>query len=258
MRGKSRLIVWAYHRFNASDQCVESTLDRSLKLRLHLNIWVDFNIYCWGLYEYYLANYFKQRVRTDTVFLDVGAYIGQYALLAARQASRGRVFAFEPHPESARRAKEIARQNHLLDLQVINKAVGESVGTIPFYIARQPFQSSAVASHTVYQRTVEVPVTTLDTFCTEQGITHVDMIKIDVEEAENEVIRGAARLIKRARPLIIIEIGKKSLAAGEPESLRYLSTMGYNYFTLRRDQLRPLLGPIIPGTNVIAIPGSSL
>lgn len=196
----------------------------------------------------------KQQVRPDTVFLDVGAYIGQYALLAAHHAPRGDIFAFEPHEESARRATEIAIQNHLPHLKVINIAVGESIGTIPFYVARQPFQSSAVATHTIYQRTVEVPVTTLDKFCTEQGITRVDIIKIDVEEAENEVIRGASRLIERTRPLIIIEIGKKALAAGEPESLRYLRTLGYSFFTLRRDQLRPLLGPITPGTNVIAIP----
>lgn len=64
MRGKSRLITWAYHRFNASSQYVESTLDRSLKLGLHLNIWVDFNIYCWGLYEYHLANYIEATSET--------------------------------------------------------------------------------------------------------------------------------------------------------------------------------------------------
>ena len=79
-------------------------------------------------------------------------------------------------------------------------------------------------------------------------------VKLDVEEAENEVIRGAVALLKRSRPLIFIEIGKKALAEREPESLRFLRSIGYTFFTLRRHRLQPLSGQFAPGTNVTAIP----
>jgi FkbM family methyltransferase len=233
---------------------VTSRLDHTLKINLKLAVWVDFNIYCLGLYEHYLANFFKKQLKPGTVFIDVGAYIGQYALLAARDAHRGQVYAFEPHPESVQRLKAAVADNLLGNLRVIDRAVGNQVGTVTFYISNQPFMSSTVASHTAYQRAIDVPMTTLDTFCGENGVAHVDIVKIDVEETELAVVQGALTLLEESHPLVIMEIGERSLQEDEPEVLRYLKALRYQFFTLKRNHLMPLSNQISGTSNLIAIP----
>jgi len=253
-RGKWRLVLWAFKYLEVPDMVVDSTLDHALKVRLQLRTWVDFNIYCLGLYEHYLATYFKNRLQADTVFLDVGAYIGQYSLLEACTALKGQVYAFEPHPESAKRLREAATENHLPNIEVVQVAVGEHSGSTTFDLAKQPFQSSVVASHAEHRPTVMVPITSLDQFRAEKELARVDIVKVDVEEAEDAVIRGARTLLQDALPLVIIAIGGGSTRAMDSESIRQLKSLGYDCFTLVRTRILPLPNRILPSTNVIAIP----
>lgn len=100
-RGLYRLALWLYQRCSIPDIEVETLLDGTLQMKLQLKTWVDYNIYCLGLYEAPLARFFIRSLRPDSVVLDIGAYIGQYTLLAAKYASAGRVIALEPHPNFA-------------------------------------------------------------------------------------------------------------------------------------------------------------
>lgn len=254
MRGKWRLVTWAYQNLKIPDAHILSKLDGTICLTLHLNIWVDFNIYCLGLYEYYLANFFKKNINKDMIFLDIGSYIGQYALLAAHNAPQGKIFAFEPNHETAQRLKDNINRNHFSNIEVITKAVGDYDGYSKFYIPQQPFNSSIAAEHAISKNKVMVPITRLDTFYEEQNLTHVDIIKIDVEGAEDSVISGASSLIASTKPMIIIEIGKKSASAGRSEALGFLKTLGYKFFKFERARLLPFMGPLHATIDIIAIP----
>ena len=125
MRGKWRMVTWAYQNMKIPDARIQASLDGTISLTLHLNIWIDFNIYCLGMYEFYLANFVKNNMIKETIFIDIGSYIGQYALLAARNAPQGKIFAFEPNQESAQRLKDNIIQNHFSNIEAITKAVGD-------------------------------------------------------------------------------------------------------------------------------------
>jgi FkbM family methyltransferase len=253
-RGKFKLVLHAYQRLSIPDVEVGALLDQRLRVQLRLKIWVDFNIYCIGLYEHYLAAFFKRQLTPDTVFVDVGAYIGQYALLAAHHAPKGLTYAFEPLNESANRLRRSVETNHLPNLRVVEQAVGEHAGSVTFYVSSQPSMSSVFASHTPFNRAMTVAATTLDTFWAENRPQKIDIIKIDAEEAEDQVIRGGLETLRRFAPLLIMEV-----SANQPgQSIKLLGSLGYNFFALNRKRLSALTRGIDGNGNVIAIPSRNL
>ncbi len=251
MKGKWRLTTRIYHSLDIPPMMVESMLDKTLKVSLRLDIWVDFNIYCFGLYEYYLAQFFMRQLKPDTSFIDVGAYLGQYSLLAARDAPDGQAYAFEPNRASAERLTANVRKNGFSNIHVIENAVGDRSGLANFYIATQPFQSSVVSSHADHEQVARVPLCTLDEFYEERALSRVDIIKIDVEEAEDDVIAGAGALLKSFRPLVLVEIGRASATRGHSKALELLEGLGYRFFVLDRKRLVPFPGHFRPGIVVI-------
>jgi len=230
-RGKYRLAVWAYGHLPIPDISVEAAMDRTISIRLHLKTWVDFNMYHVGLYEHYLARFFLGQIRPDTVFLDVGAYIGQYTLLAAKYAPLGQVFAFEPHAASARRLQEAVERNGFARVRVFTQAVGKIDGETDFYWTPDASTSSLQKRSSECHR---VPVTTLDAFCEAQRLDHADLIKIDVEGAEHHVLEGARAVLEHYRPMVIVEI--------QPPARAYdmLQEAGYRLFRLHHGRLLPL------------------
>jgi len=253
-RGKMRLIDWTFRHLSIPPLLVEAKLDQSITMSVNLQIWVDYNIYCWGQYEYYLTRFFKQQIKPDTIFIDVGAYIGQYAQLAARIAHEGKIYAFEPNPETVQRLKKHIAANQFENITVIPKGVGMQNSTLDFFVGEQPSQSSFISTHTSFKQVKKIPVITLDSFCEEEGIKQVDILKIDVEEAEDGVINGARNLLQHARPLIIMEIGHRAIQSGDPESLQALRALNYKFYILERTYLQPLPQQLRFGQEIIAIP----
>jgi hypothetical protein len=90
-------------------------------------------------------------------------------------------------------------------------------------LARKPGEAS-----------VAVPVTTLDEFCHQRGLSRVDLLKVDVEGAELKVFRGAQQLLASSgAPIIMFEVGE-SLTAGfgasTSEVKRFLAALGYGVY----------------------------
>jgi FkbM family methyltransferase len=143
-----------------------------------------------------------------TVF-DIGANIGFFALLAARLAGeRGRVIAFEPVPEVAGYARAAAVSNGVADrVDVRTQAVAEHAGTAALHVVAEPSWSHLASRgrHPDTVATIDVEVVTLDGLL-DAGQPVPDVIKLDVEGAEVEVLRGAARLLREHRPALIVEL----------------------------------------------------
>ncbi|MCS7287387.1 MAG: FkbM family methyltransferase [Anaerolineae bacterium] len=262
-RGTYRIALWLYHYLRVPDVEVETTLDRTLYVTLRLPIWVDYNIYCLGLYEAPLARFFIRSLRPDAWVLDIGAYIGQYTLLAAKYALYGQVIAFEPHPESFARLQAHVARNHLSNVLAFQEAVGEGKGMLPLVLSGQASDSALCPQSQAGMRSadaIEVKVTSLDEFVQEQGLPRVDLVKIDVEGAEGKVLRGAERILKEFCPLLIVEIDRSREAVwGDcPESIvAMLEKYGYALYILKGWHIRPFSRPV-DYANLIAIPRRGL
>jgi FkbM family methyltransferase len=139
---------------------------------------------------------FRADLHAGDVVLDIGANVGAYAVLFAGWVGpRGRVFAFEPAAETRRVLGELIGLNGVGDrVTVVDAAVSGAEGTAPF-AAHGSDGSNRLVSHAL-AGSVQVTTTTIDAFCERQNLSP-SLIKIDVEGAELDVLKGARRTIAR-------------------------------------------------------------
>jgi FkbM family methyltransferase len=255
-RGTYRLALWLYQCLQIPDVEVMVTLDRTLWIVLRPRIWVDYNIYCLGLYEAPLARFFIHSLRTDSVVLDIGAYIGQYTLLAAKYAPTGRVIALEPHPESYQRLLANIALNRLGNVQALNLAAGQRPEQASLLLSDQPFSSGLLPTGRSDDGVADVEVVPVDQIVREAALPRVDVMKVDVEGAERQVVRGAYETLSRFHPIVIVELDRERERAfgDEPEEiLGYLRDLGYTFYALRKRKLIPLTGSPGEYENVVGL-----
>jgi FkbM family methyltransferase len=127
----------------------------------------------------------------DTVFVDVGAYMGLYTVYACRRVRR--VLAIEPNPMALAYLKANVALNNCHNTIVVPKAVSDKRGVVKLRIPKSarkehvPTTASIVWS---FEEALEIDVETdtLDNIVDEAGLDTVDFVKIDVEGAEGLVI----------------------------------------------------------------------
>ena len=153
----------------------------------------------------------RATIRPGDVVLDVGAFVGIYAILEARWAGdQGRVVAFEPTPSSATLARrhfawngETSRRITLIEAAVSDRATR---GVLHEYDAHgMPYTNSlAKAADTDRPaRTREIPVVTIDDVCREHRIVP-SVIRMDVQGAEMHALLGARETIRSAPRLTLL------------------------------------------------------
>jgi len=82
-----------------------------------------------------------------------------------------------------------------------------------------------------------VPVTSIDRYVESAGLSKLDFVKIDVEGAEDAVVRGMTTTLQRFRPVILVEIHGND--GKESEGLQQLKAMGYKLMRVERVGLTP-------------------
>ena len=140
-------------------------------------------------------------LESDKCFLDIGANIGYYSLLAASSVKK--VYAFEPDPRNL----EFLRHNleKIKNTEIINQAVYSISGQMEFDLSDDLECSHIVIQNYKNTDTFVVRTTTVDDFAETELSTEVTAIKIDVEGADFDVLLGASRIIERDQPLILAE-----------------------------------------------------
>jgi FkbM family methyltransferase len=177
-------------------------------LWIHLNPRYEME-YLEGGYEAPVERILLSHLRPGTVFYDVGAHIGVFSLIAARNlGTHGSVFVFEPDPSNVRRIEEHASRNRLDSMRIIPKAVCSTVGRLRFQ--RASFKSSmnrgVLVEHAAAaeESTIEVESVTLDAVAKAHVLP--SLIKIDVEGSEAAVLQGSEAIFRSAKPLLVCEI----------------------------------------------------
>lgn len=156
------------------------------------------NIYC-GLHEYEDMALALHLLREGDLFVDIGANIGSYSILAA--AAGAKVLAFEPIPKTFEALQKNIRFNGLEDLiDARNMGLGAEVSTLEFTAGLDTVNHVvSEADHGV--ETISVPVDTLDRCL---GKRQPSVIKIDVEGFETSVLKGAAKALDSQKLLALI------------------------------------------------------
>ena len=160
---------------------------------------------------------------------DIGANVGLFSVvLGCAVRAEGRVISAEPVPINALRAKANFELNRLSNVQLVNAAVGSAEGTIQLNLANDLAYPSLiqVAESRGSGESIEVQLRTLDSLWYEIGSPEVRFVKIDVEGAELDVLRGAVQMLRCTQPVFLLE----SNSANSLEDLRKeLEPIGYRF-----------------------------
>lgn len=150
-----------------------------------------------------------------SVVWDVGANVGVLTFAAAAMAPKGGVVAIEADSWLADLLRRSAGlQTGGADVEVLDVAVSDRIGTASFAIAERGRASNALEADVAYSQMGgvrerrEVPTVTLDHLL--QNRTPPDFVKIDVEGAEALVIAGAGRMLTDVRPVFYVEVGREA------------------------------------------------
>jgi FkbM family methyltransferase len=143
-----------------------------------------------------------QFLAPDDTVCDVGANIGTLTLMFARHVPQGAVYAFEPVRAFYQLLVTNVALNELTNAVPFHAAVGATSGRIrvPRVDLATPANLGAVALEN-FTDGEEVPLIRLD----DLELPRCGLLKIDVEGMELDVLRGAARMVERCRPLIFAE-----------------------------------------------------
>lgn len=181
-------------------------------------------------------------LRPGDVMIDVGASTGLTAEIASRRVGpAGHVFAFEPQ-ESARAELEAKRQRYgWTNVRIYGSLVGRASGDAVLY--QHPSNSEISSLSPGWNRVechgVSHPMVSLDDWARANQLERVDLIKVDVEGAEMDVIRGGRALLDEHRPTLLLEINnrarrRKLFGYGVDDLLLELRAIGYESFACLR------------------------
>jgi FkbM family methyltransferase len=197
-----------------------------------------FGKFIYAFREYYEPElaYLEKALSPGKVFIDVGANFGVYALVASKiVGATGRVTAFEPTAQTFEILQQNIELNHCANVRAVRVALAHSRGKAWLYHGWDPVGNSLGMDPLCGDEGEEVQTDALDNLLEENGIDHVDVIKIDVEGAEELVLRGATRSLTRYRPVVIFEFNpgcavRLGLSPGGARD--FLEGMGYEFVVL--------------------------
>ena len=192
------------------------------------------------------------------VCLHVGASDGRHSYVMTRVAPKARIWAIEPSAFSFEVLKTTVAWHGIKDqVTPIHAAVGDKPGELllvtPRKITGRMGRAYAFVAETAPEGKLRpdlqdtgvelqpTPVITIDGFCAEHGIAKVDFIRMDIEGAELMALKGAAHVLDRDRPNVLIEIHPQMLEArfgGTAAAVVDLfKARGYRMFALNGNRL---------------------
>lgn len=214
-KGKWRVMEALSRLYSASEPQI-GRLPGGAKMRLDLGEHVQRWIYFFGVYEKETVDWFRSNLRPGMVVLDIGANVGQYTLIAARDVGpNGRVHAFEPNPISYQALTSNIEINSFSNVSTHALAVSDSAGEVTLYVPDSDNMGEAsLQMSQTGQRNTTVMSVTIDDWAQNADLgaaPRIDIIKIDVQGLESAVLRGARQVILRFCPVIICEFEERWL-----------------------------------------------
>lgn len=197
--------------------------------------------------EKYLLEYLILNNLLKTVF-DVGANKGQYSETIISLSNDIKIYAFEPGSVIEDFKRNVHKNKNVT---IIPMALSSYQGVIEFHQSlihdystlNSIYDMSSIGYKQGEHLKINVPCTTIDIFCKEHGINHIDFLKIDVEGHELDVIRGGEELFSQNRiDFCQFEFGHAARAARVYlfDLVNFMHRHSYSIFIIKPKHLEPL------------------
>lgn len=174
-------------------------------------------------------------VSPGDVVLDIGANIGEFALMSAQRVGpEGKIFAFEPFPPNLARLRANVWLNPGLPVAVMPFALSDSAANLSMRVADGlNFGTASVREGDDSGNAVKTESRPLDDVDLGVAASRVSLMKIDVEGWELHVLRGAEQFLKTCRPRIVLELVDSHLKIQGTSAAELVRWLGERGFVLR-------------------------
>lgn len=196
------------------------------------------------------------------IVLDLGANVGVISYHLAKSLPKSTVFSFEPLAINMDILRRIKKRFHLKNVQDYMLAVGEKNSTIEMVMPVINNVPMHGLSHVIHKDIPDnnsglrfkVPMVKLDDFQGLSGASEkVTGIKIDVENFEYFVLKGAQNLIEKNKPVIYCELWDNE---NRKKCISFLNKLGYSTFILHKKEMIPFNEGNYEKHNFFFIPDS--
>jgi len=206
----------------------------------------------------------QKYLQSGMTVLDIGAHHGLYTVLASKRVGpSGKVIAFEPSPRERKQLVRNVRINFCWNVHIEPYALGKEPAHNNLYVVEggedgcNSLRPPAVQSEI---RAVPVEVVTLDAIASKLGLTKVDFVKLDVEGAELDVLKGALGVLQtNPRPVLLVEvydIRTQPWGYKAREIVQFLGNQGFRWYALLNDGSIQAIASNLQtyDANLVAIP----
>lgn len=191
-----------------------------------------------GKWDPPLTEFIENNLTKGQTFIDIGAHVGYFSLLAARRVGpTGKVLAIDANPAAITQLEQNVARSNLSNVIVEHTACGGSEGSVTLYYSSESNSSMASLSgaNAGTDVKIEVKCTTIDHLIRKNALDRADLIKIDVEGAEMTVLRGMESTIRHMRPTIVLELEPsllKSFGTTPAQINDFLTGLDYRFDSL--------------------------
>ena len=184
-----------------------------------------------GTWEEFETNLFKNNIKPDDIVIDIGAHIGYYTLIAARLVGqKGKVYAFEPNPDTFQILKRNVKENGYKNVVLINKAISDKDSEAKLFLNK-----SNTGDHRLYdskdnRKFVDVSTISLDSYFRDKN-KKINLIKMDIQGSEVKAFKGGLKTIRKNKYIkIITEIWPMGISLAGNTISQYLDMLANENF----------------------------
>ena len=181
------------------------------------------------IYEPHVSNAIKSQLKSGDTFVDIGANIGYFTLLAASiVGEKGQVYAFEPSPLNRELIKENITLNGFSNVKIFPYAIAESKQTLNYHGG--DINSNGQVSNILPEQEglFTVEAVALDDILLESE--KITVIKMDIEGAEARALKGMSQIVSKFQPIIFTEFSPRLLAhVSDTSPQEYLTSLQEHY-----------------------------
>lgn len=181
------------------------------------------------------GNYFKyHQIKSGDIVLDAGANIGGFVVQAAKVLNNtGQIYAFEPNADNIKTLQKNLKLNDITNCEIIDLGLWSETKKMEFFISHRPGEHTLINydDTTSFQKkgVLQINCDKLDNIVQRYKIEKIDYLKMDIEGAEIEALKGGKQCLSNFNPFLLIEA--LHTIEGIPTYktiVPYLKEFGYN------------------------------
>lgn len=205
---------WLLRRLRLDKELFVKKLPNGLFVEVSVNDHIEKHLFWYGTYEKKEVATMQTLLDIDSVVVDIGANIGYFSLMAAKKATAGHIYSFEPVTKNMKKLKRNILLNRIKNIYPIQAAISNVSGKTTLYISTD--ENSGMSGLRITEnfsgKCETVTSITLDEAVLEYNLPKIDLIKIDAEGSEINVLRGMTKTRTDQKPIILIEVSSVTLS----------------------------------------------